>query len=45
MDCVHLTPPDPTRWEYTGFVVVVVVVVVVIYLQQKRKNLIDSQNL
>ncbi|PHT59479.1 UDP-galactose/UDP-glucose transporter 3 [Capsicum baccatum] len=25
MDCVHLTPPDPTRWEYTGFVVVVVV--------------------
>ncbi|KAF3638135.1 Polyadenylate-binding protein RBP47 [Capsicum annuum] len=22
MDCVHLTPPDPTRWEYTGFVVV-----------------------
>lgn len=27
MDCVHLTPPDPTRWEYTGFVVVVVVIV------------------
>ncbi|PHU13564.1 hypothetical protein BC332_14769 [Capsicum chinense] len=26
MDCVHLTPPDPTRWEYTGFVVDVVVV-------------------
>ena len=26
MDCVHLTPPDPTKWEYTGFVVVVVVV-------------------
>ncbi|KAF3643077.1 hypothetical protein FXO37_22180 [Capsicum annuum] len=25
MDCVHPTPPDPTRWEYTGFVVVVVV--------------------
>ncbi|KAM3287590.1 translocon-associated protein subunit alpha isoform X1 [Capsicum chacoense] len=30
MNCVHLTPPDPTRWEYTGFVVVVVVVVVVV---------------
>ena len=27
MDCVHLTPPDPTKWEYTGFVVVVVVVI------------------
>ncbi|PHT39822.1 hypothetical protein CQW23_18676, partial [Capsicum baccatum] len=26
MDCVHLNPPDPTRWEYTGFVVVFVVV-------------------
>ena len=24
MDCVHLTPPDLTKWEYTGFVVVVV---------------------
>ena len=26
MDCVHLTPPDPTKWEYTGFVVVVVTI-------------------
>ncbi|KAF3634114.1 putative transcription factor bHLH30-like [Capsicum annuum] len=23
MDCVHVTLPDPTLWEYTGFVVVV----------------------
>ncbi|KAF3640221.1 putative peroxisomal fatty acid beta-oxidation multifunctional protein AIM1-like isoform X1 [Capsicum annuum] len=27
MDCLHLPFPDPTWWEYTGYVVVVVVVV------------------
>ncbi|KAM3216865.1 hypothetical protein P3L10_026307 [Capsicum annuum] len=48
MDCVHLTPPDPTRWEYTGFVVVVVVVVEVgsdgFFFAIKEVSLIDLGN-